>query len=309
MPLTEYRIRDPQGLEVFKLTGHPSFSPIDIDLEALIEEFGWGASDRVRLWYIQDQQKLKSHSKILRMLSSPPPHLLVRKIDIEEDCFVHCSLFMTGEVQILSNDENFARKLFIQLFIDVPPSFHKRREWKVEAEWCRESLLSSFFMGTLHSALGWGSDKIPSEINESIFEAMQNLETRNYRSCVVMCRQAAEAILKLAYMRFFRNGTKKELDLYGIIRRFQKEKPEVIPRHWLYILDAVRNIGNVPGAHPEKISHYRFSKSDAALALNNIMAFTDTYFNKIDKGLTTLYTLSIDLSKTKTKKLKVKKTK
>jgi hypothetical protein len=54
-----------------------------------------------------------------------------------------------------------------------------------------------------------------------------------------------------------------------------------MPRHWLNIADAVRNIGNVPGAHPRAIPGYGFSKSDAVLAYNNTAAFVSAYFEKI----------------------------
>jgi len=311
IPLTAYRDRDLQRLGVFKLTARPSFSPIDIDLEVLIEKFGWGPADRVRFWYSSNQEKLESKHKLLKVLISPRPHLLIRKIDVEEDCFSHCSVFMNGEVQILSNDENFARDFFTELFINVAPGFHKKRDWKIEAEWGRERVLVSFFLGTLNGALGWGSDKIPMEINESLFEAMRDFETKQYKSCVVMCRRAIEAILKLAYRRFFkkepRTRKNRDLELSELLRRFEREKPEMIPKHWLNILDAIRNIGNVPGAHAKKIPHYRFSKGDAALALNNTLTFRETYFNKIDKELTRVYTLTVELPKTKAKKFELKR--
>jgi hypothetical protein len=53
------------------------------------------------------------------------------------------------------------------------------------------------------------------------------------------------------------------------------------PRHWLNIADAVRNIGNVPGAHPRPIPSYRFSKGDATLAYSNTSSFVSAYFEKI----------------------------
>jgi hypothetical protein len=54
-----------------------------------------------------------------------------------------------------------------------------------------------------------------------------------------------------------------------------------IPRHWLNIADSVRNIGNVPGAHPRAIPGYRFSKQDAELAYTNTSGFVAAYFEKI----------------------------
>src|SRR5438094_993444 len=53
--------------------------------------------------------------------------------------------------------------------------------------------------------------------------------------------------------KFFGVKPGKGLDLNGIIRSFEKLSPAPVPRHWLNIADAVRNIGNVPGAHPRPI--------------------------------------------------------
>lgn len=130
VPLTAYRDRDLQRLGAVKLTARPSFSPIDIDLEVLIEKFGWGPADRVQFWCSSNQEKLESKHKLLKVLISPRPHLLIRKIDVEEDCFFHWSVFTNGEVQILSNDENFARDFFTELFINVAPVFTRTETGK-----------------------------------------------------------------------------------------------------------------------------------------------------------------------------------
>jgi len=62
-----------------------------------------------------------------------------------------------------------------------------------------------------------------------------------------MCRRALQALMKVAYEKFFGVKPGKGSDLNGIIRSFEKLSPAPIPRHWLNIADAVRNIGNVTG--------------------------------------------------------------
>ena len=128
-------------------------------------------------------------------------------------------------------------------------------------------------------ALGWGA-KIPYEILEALKEAIQSIEVRNWKSCVVMCRRALQSLMEFAYENLF--GTKaKGLDLNGVIRKFETLTPPRIPKHWLNIADAVRNVGNVPGAHPRAISGCKFTKQDAQLAYDNTSAFVTAYFEKI----------------------------
>jgi hypothetical protein len=86
--------------------------------------------------------------------------------------------------------------------------------------------------------------------------------------------------MELAYEKQF--GVKPgKLDLNGITRRFEALIPGPIPRHWLNIADSIRNIGNVPGAHPRSIPGYRFSKRDAELAYTNTSSFVAAYFEKM----------------------------
>jgi HEPN domain-containing protein len=138
----------------------------------------------------------------------------------------------------------------------------------------------AFFAGTAAGALGWGP-KVPHEIEDSMKEAFRGIEKRNWKSCVVMCRRALQALMEVAYEKHFGVKPGKGLDLNGIIRSFEKLAPPPIPRHWLNIADAVRNIGNVPGAHPRPIPSYRFSKGDATLAYSNTSSFVSAYFEKI----------------------------
>ncbi len=84
--------------------------------------------------------------------------------------------------------------------------------------------------------------------------------------------------------------------LNEIIQNFRNQKPMPIPEHLLHIADAIRLIGNVPGAHASDLANYHFSRSDAQFALYATTHFLDQYFSKIDQEVSTYYQITIDLS-------------
>jgi hypothetical protein len=99
---------DQSGLSVYCLTAKPSFSPIDINLAFLAQE-GWSASgDRLR-FHVQQPQEVLKHP-LAELLGSVPPHILIRRLDREEDCIAVIRVFLDGTIQILSNDVEFAKK-------------------------------------------------------------------------------------------------------------------------------------------------------------------------------------------------------
>ena len=116
-----------------------------------------------------------------------------------------------------------------------------------------------------------------------------------------MCRRVIEAVMRLAYKRFFKKEPKssdgRDFSLYEMIRRFRRDKPGVIPPHLVNALEYVRNLGNIPGAHPKPIPNYRFTRQDAKGALFNTQLFVYSYFNKIDKEISKVYTLKVNLKK------------
>jgi HEPN domain-containing protein len=259
---------DLKNLAVFKLNAVPKTSPIDINVAALCEESGWSLSDRLRFWHT-----LNGGSPL------QGTRLTIRKLELEEQALVHCHAEADGRVTILSNSKNYAMRFFASVFLESPPTFQRRGDWKLKGVWVKDETTVAFFAGTAGGALGWGA-KVPHEIEDSMKEALRGIEKRNWKSCVVMCRRALQALMEVAYEKFF--GVKPgKLDLNGIIRNFEKLTPPPIPRHWLNIADAVRNIGNVPGAHPRPIPSYRFSKGDATLAYSNTASFVSSYFEKI----------------------------
>ena len=283
-----------QGLEVFELKAKPGFAPIDLNLFALTETMDWSLSDRMRFWYVQaDDEKLPETVGIFNV----SPHLLLRRLDKEEDTFCHCRVNMDGEVVIWSNDSDYAEHFFGKVFVNVPPSFHEIQDWGISRQWLDAPSIVAMFTGSLAGAIGWG-DRVPPGIDRSIEEAKANYDLEKWNPCVVMCRRALEELMQLAFRRFFERDP-KGLDFNAIIRRFEKEKQDVIPKHWIGVLDSVRNIGNVPGAHPDGKA-YKFTRIDADLALLQTVAFREAYFSKIDKDVGTVYTLHIDLKKQRT---------
>ena len=256
-----------KNLPVFRLKAVPKSSPIDLNVAALCEESGWSLSDRLRFWHTLNGELLGVR-------------LMVRKLELDEQALVHCHVEADGKVTILSNSKEYATRFFNSVFLGSPPSFQSRKDWKLTGVWVNDETTVAFFASTAEGALGWGP-KVPHEIEDSMKEALRSIEKRNWKSCVVMCRRALQALMEVAYEKFFGVKPGKGLDLNGIIRSFEKLSPSPIPRHWLNIADAVRNIGNVPGAHPRPIPSYRFTKGDATLAYSNTASFVSAYFEKI----------------------------
>jgi hypothetical protein len=276
IPLTEYALKSSKRQGVFQILAKPTFSPIDFNLKSLVERRGWGASDRFRFWFVKEEQQV--NTLLLKKLVNPEPHILLRKLDVEEDCFCHCEISMDGNVKIYSNDSQYAKDFFVDIFTGLPPSFHELKHWEVKHAWIRDQSSIAFFTGSLQGALGWTSGEIPLEIKESFEEALQAFEAKHYKSCIVMCRRTIEAIMKLAYERFFKEKPIKpngqDYTLYEMIRKFQKEKTNILPR---------------------------FTRQDAGGAIFNTQLFLYSYFTKIDKEIRKVYTLKINLNKSKEK--------
>jgi hypothetical protein len=278
---------------------HPNFTPIDINIQFIIEE-GWSHADRLR-FHSASKLKVANGNPLADVLANLKPHLLIRRFDREEDSFLTVSISQDGDLEILSNDINFARRYLHGLFLECPPSFHSTDEIEIVDEWVKDTQICSMFLGLLHGALGWDpSQQIPPAIRTSLEEAEKALSIANYRSCVVMCRRTIEALLKFAFPRLM--GSKaidnkgRELTLNVMIERFKTQSPSKIPTHLLHLLDSIRVIGNVPGAHAAEIKSYQFSKSDAEFALASVNYFVEQYFSKIDTKVLEYYTLTIDLN-------------
>ncbi len=291
-------LKSDKPLPVFMVHIVPKYCPLDINLNFLMET-GWTNADRFRFHFKQEFNTTKNPvmDQILKFLK---PHILIRKYDKAEDCFITIHINLDGKFDIFCNDEAYAEKYLKGLFLESPPSFHSIDELEVSKKWIEDATQTVFFMGLLTGSLGWDAfGNVPSAIKASLEEAEKALAIGNYRSCVVMCRRTGEALLKFAFKRLLNrepsDSQGRTLTFDAIIRQFRQQQPSPIPAHLLHIIDSIRVIGNVPGAHPVEIEGYKFSKLDAEFTLASIQYFIEQYFTQIDKEVTQYYELRIDL--------------
>lgn len=290
-----------KSLPVYKLIITPNFSPVDINVQFLIEE-GWSHADRLRFHTEMEIKSEKAkHHPLTKIISSIRPHLLIRHYDREEDSFITLHVNLNGEIVVLSNDKDFAQRYVSGLFLECPPSFHSVDELQISEEWIDNSQICAMFLGMLSGALGWDPLKqIPPAIQTSLEEAEKALSIANYHSCVVMCRRTIEALLRFAFPRLLgrpaADNKGRSLTLDAMIQQFGKHRQSLIPNHLLHVLDSIRLIGNVPGAHAAEIKGYKFTKHDAEFILASVHYFIEQYFSKIDKEVLQYYTLTIDLN-------------
>lgn len=152
----------------------------------------------MRFWYVQgDDEKLPETLDIFNV----SPHLLLRRLDEEEDAFCHCRVDMDGEVVLWSNDSDYAEHFFGKVFVNVPPAFHEIQDWRISRQWLDAPSIVAMFTGSLAGAIGWG-DRVPPGIDRSIEEAKANYDLKKWSPCVVMCRRALEELMELAFRRF-----------------------------------------------------------------------------------------------------------
>src|SRR5437870_12562121 len=109
-PLATY-LDSPSGVPVFSLQAKPNFSPLDLNV-AFLERTGWNQSvDRLRFHVAQGSSDSSDHP-LARMLRDVEPHILIRRLDRDEDRFVSVQASVNGGIVILSNDPEFARSFF-----------------------------------------------------------------------------------------------------------------------------------------------------------------------------------------------------
>ena len=281
---------------VYRLRAKPEFSPLDFNLEFL-KRRGWSlSSDRFRFHMQQDPPPEKAN-ELVKMLASRPPHILIRRLDKEEDYFVALSIYMDGSIEALGNDSEILKDYVVGLFTEFPPSFQKTADLKVKTEEATDATTIAMFCGMLHGAYGWDpASDLPPSLEESLKEAQSSLGIGNYRSCVVMCRRGLEGLLKFAYERLLGkkpvNKKGRGLMLNDLITGFRSAKK--IPDHMLHAADSLRTLGNVPGAHAADIEGYQFTRYDAEFALSTFLYFNEQYFTKVDTDVRTYYSITID---------------
>jgi HEPN domain-containing protein len=209
-----------------------------------------------------------------KMLASQPPHILVRKLDKEEDYFVAISIFMDGRMRVLSNDEDRAHEFLEGFVLGFPPSFKERSDLNLVVNWETGGEPFALFCGMLAGAMGWDPmHDIPPSLEESILEARKSLDIGNYKSSIVMSRRAVEGLLKFAHKRLLGKDPNKKggrsMMLDDLISACKKT--DKIPAHLLQVADSLRLLGNVPGAHPADIPGYQFTRYDAEFGLASVL--------------------------------------
>lgn len=258
--------------KVFVFEAKPKFpvkkmavSALRLDLFELQERFGISSVDRLGV-FIEE-------GRGLQMLG-------IGKLDLQKGVDLSCVIFENGDVRIVCNDDEYAQEFFGLL---NPERF--ALDWDISGSWTKDTVVVTTFMGGL---LGLRTgvnplDKASKEVKDSLREALGSYQAQNWKSTVVMSRRTIEAVLKDAYRYFAKkepvDAKRKALKLYKLIEFFENSK--FIPKHWLKILDAIRLIGNIPGAHPVPILNYSFTSDDALLALTNTQAFLGMFYTKM----------------------------
>ncbi len=141
---------------VYRLVVHPNFSPIDVNIQFILEE-GWGYADRLRFWTGMGAEI--NEDQPLALVLSPlfKPSLIIRRYVPGEDVLLHVHISQEGEIEILCNDRDFAWRYLRGLFLHCPPSFHNEEELEIQEEWSNDPQVYAMFLGMLHSAQGWAS--------------------------------------------------------------------------------------------------------------------------------------------------------
>lgn len=101
---------------VFQLIATAQFSPIDINI-AYLAHAGWNQTvDRLR-FHVQNQNPPPANHPLAAVIGSVEPHIIVRRLDEEEDRFMLIQIAIDGVVFVMSNDREFAIDTFNHLFL------------------------------------------------------------------------------------------------------------------------------------------------------------------------------------------------
>jgi len=140
---------DPKtAVPVFRIRAKPLFSPIDLNV-TFLGHIGWSQSaDRLR-FHTKPPQAPALSSPMGEIIHSLQPHLLIRRLDREEDRSASMHIALSGEITLLSSDCHFAHQFFEGPFLEYPPSFHTWEEFDIEAGWVDDAELKAMFAGLI----------------------------------------------------------------------------------------------------------------------------------------------------------------
>jgi hypothetical protein len=97
IPLASY-FEDKGPERVFRLEARSNSNPFDFNLQFMHRK-GWSlSSDRFRFRF-QQEPPPENSNPLLKLMGSRPPHLLIRRLDKEEDMFATYSFFMDGTIE------------------------------------------------------------------------------------------------------------------------------------------------------------------------------------------------------------------
>lgn len=97
-PTRDYSM-DAKCPPVYRMKVRPNFSPVDINIQFIIEE-GWSHADRLR-FHTETKIKTDEDHPLAAILTNLEPHLLIRRYDREEDSFLTVRISQEGEIEIL----------------------------------------------------------------------------------------------------------------------------------------------------------------------------------------------------------------
>ncbi len=141
---------------IYKMKVCPQFSPLDMNLQFIIEE-GWSQADRVR-FHLEREIKVEKDHPLAFLLNRLKPHLLIRRFDREKGSFIAISITVNGEMDILSNDIEYAKKYLNGLFLNCPPSYHSVEELDLIGEkWVVDKKTSCYVSGLASRSVRMGS--------------------------------------------------------------------------------------------------------------------------------------------------------
>jgi hypothetical protein len=149
-------------LPVYRILFSSEVTPVDLNLQFIMEE-GWNQTDRLRLHTFMEILADEEHP-LFDILKAREPHILLRRFNIEEDSFIAVSIYINGEITILSNNKEYTHKYLSGLLLNFPPGFYTSDQFEIiEEGWVEDEIICAMFCGMLMArALVQRSEDMPT---------------------------------------------------------------------------------------------------------------------------------------------------